>query len=82
MGGEKIETLWLVKKSDIPYSFIGENDIVVLIEDAVLKIPTKPNWFVCEEDASARRIKVLREKELSYKDIAKLILEAQKVVVW
>ena len=77
-----VETLWLVKKSDIPYTYIGENDIVVLIEDAVLKIPTKPNWFVCKEDAEARKIKVLKEQELSYSDIAKLVLEAKKVVVW
>lgn len=77
-----VETLWLVKKSDVPYSYIGEKDIVVLIEDAVLKVPTKPNWFVCKEDAEARKIKVLKEKELSYTDIAKLILKAKKVVVW
>ena len=77
-----VETLWLVKKSDVPYSYIGEGDIVVLIEDAVLKVPTKPNWFVCKEDAEARKIKVLKEKELSYTDIAKLILKAKKVVVW
>ncbi len=77
-----VDTLWLVKKRDIPYTFIGENDIVVLIEDAVLKIPTKPNWFVCKEDAEARKVKVLKEKQLSYGDIAKLILEAKKVVVW
>ncbi|HID80039.1 MAG TPA: sulfurtransferase TusB [Aquifex aeolicus] len=77
-----VKTLWLVKKSNIPYSFIGENDIVVLIEDAVLKIPTKPNWFVCKEDAHARRIKVLEDKLLSYKEIAQLILKVEKVVVW
>ncbi len=77
-----VKTLWLVKKSNIPYSFIGENDIVVLIEDAVLKIPTKPNWFVCKEDAQARRIKVLEDKLLSYREIAQLILKAEKVVVW
>ncbi|RTZ59984.1 MAG: sulfurtransferase TusB [Gammaproteobacteria bacterium] len=77
-----VKTLWLVKKSNIPYSFIGENDIVVLIEDAVLKIPTKPNWFVCKEDAQARKIKVLEDKLLSYREIAQLILKAEKVVVW
>jgi len=77
-----VETLWLVKKSDIPYIYIGEKDIVVLIEDAVLKIPTKPNWFVCKKDAEARKIKVLKEKQLTYSEIAKLILEAKKVVVW
>jgi len=77
-----VKTLWLVKKSNIPYSFIGENDIVVLIEDAVSKIPTKPNWFVCKEDAQARKIKVLEDKLLSYREIAQLILKAEKVVVW
>ncbi len=77
-----VNTLWLVKKRDIPYTYIGENDIVVLIEDAVLKIPSKPNWFVCKEDAEARRVKVVKEKLLTYGDIAKLILEARKVVVW
>ena len=77
-----VNTLWLVKKRDIPYTYIGEKDIVVLIEDAVLKIPSKPNWFVCKEDAEARRVKVVKEKLLTYGDIAKLILEAQKVVVW
>jgi sulfur transfer complex TusBCD TusB component (DsrH family) len=78
----KIKTLWLVKKSDIPYSYVEENDLVVLIEDAVVKIPTKPNWFVCKEDAEARKIKVPKDRLLSYKEIAQLILEAQKVAVW
>jgi len=77
-----VKTLWLVKKRDIPYSFIGNEDIVVLIEDAVLKIPTKPNWYLCKEDAEARKVKVLKEKLLSYNDIAKLILKADKVIVW
>lgn len=77
-----VETLWLVKKRDIPYSYIGEKDIVVLIEDAVLKIPTKPNWFVCKEDAEVRKVKAVKEKLLTYEDIAKLIVEAKKVVVW
>jgi len=77
-----VATLWLVKKRDIPYTFVKENDVVVLIEDAVLKIPSKKNWFVCKEDAEARRIKVLKEKQLSYREIAFLILKAKKVVVW
>jgi len=77
-----LKTLWLVKKTDIPYTYIGENDIVVLIEDAVLKIPTKPNWFLCKEDAEARNLKVVKDKLLSYSEIAELILKAQKVVVW
>jgi len=77
-----VKTLWLVKKRDIPYSFIGDEDIVVLIEDAVLKIPTKPNWYLCKEDAEARKVKVLKEKLLSYNDIAELILKANKVIVW
>ncbi len=77
-----VKTLWLVKKSDIPYSYIDENDIVVLIEDAVLKVPTKPNWFLCKEDAEARNLKVVNNKLLSYKEIAEMILKAQKVVVW
>jgi sulfur transfer complex TusBCD TusB component (DsrH family) len=77
-----VDTLWLVKKRDIPYTYIGEKDIVVLIEDAVLKIPTKPNWFVCKEDAEARKVKVVKDRLLTYEDIAELILKAKKVVVW
>jgi len=77
-----VKTLWLVKKPDIPYTYIGENDIVVLIEDAVLKVSTKPNWFFCKEDVEARNLKVMKERLLSYKEIAQLILKAQKVVVW
>jgi sulfur transfer complex TusBCD TusB component (DsrH family) len=77
-----VKTLWLVKKGDIPYSFIGERDVVVLIEDAVLKVPTKPNWFVCKEDALTRKVKVLEDKLIPYEEIARLILEAEKVVVW
>ncbi|NPB05473.1 MAG: sulfurtransferase TusB [Aquificae bacterium] len=77
-----VSTLWLVKKRDVPYAFVGEDDVVVLIEDAVLKVPSKPNWFVCREDAEARRVKVPADRLVSYSDIAKLILEARKVVVW
>jgi tRNA 2-thiouridine synthesizing protein B len=72
----------LVKKSDIPFSYIDKEDTVVLIEDAVVKLPVKPNWFVCAEDAKARRIKVPPEKCVGYKTIAKMLLEADKVVVW
>jgi sulfur relay protein TusB/DsrH len=75
-------TLWLLKKTDIPHSYIEKEDTVVLIEDAVVKIPTKPNWFVCKEDAEARRITVPPEKCVTYGDIADMILKADKVVVW
>ena len=75
-------TLWLLKKTDIPRAYIDKEDTVVLIEDAVLKPPTKPNWFVCKEDAEARKITVPPEKTLTYSEIAELILKADKVVVW
>ncbi len=77
-----VNTLWLVKKRDIPYSYIGKSDIVVLIEDAVLKVPTKPNWFLCKEDVKARNLNVSEDKLLTYREIAKLILKSKKVVVW
>jgi len=77
-----MKTLWLIKKTDIPRSYIDEDDTVILIEDAVLKVPSKPNWFVCSEDAAARRIEVPPGKGLSYPEIAKMILKAKKVVVW
>jgi sulfur transfer complex TusBCD TusB component (DsrH family) len=64
-------------KSSLP----SENDIVVLIQDAVLRAPNK-NWYLCKEDVSARGLKVQEEFLLSWEDISKLILKAKNVVVW
>ncbi|MGB9873556.1 MAG: sulfurtransferase TusB, partial [Hydrogenobacter sp.] len=59
-----------------------EKDVVILIQDGVLRIPTKKGWFVCKEDAQARGIKVPESIAKSYEEIAQLIVEAKKVVVW
>jgi len=75
-------TLWLLKKTNVPHAYVDKEDKVVLIQDAVLKLPTKPNWFVCKEDAEARKIKVPPEKCITYEEIAELLLKADRVVVW
>ncbi|SNZ16316.1 sulfurtransferase TusB [Hydrogenobacter hydrogenophilus] len=79
-----VNTLWLVRKlGDFSSDLVDEErDIVILIQDGVLRIPTKKGWFVCKEDAQARGIKVPESIAKSYEEIAQLIVEAKKVVVW
>ncbi len=79
-----VNTVWLVKRpADFPEpDLIEENDIIVLIQDAVLRIPANKNWVACEEDAVARNIKIPQENLVSYEYIIDLIEKAEKVVVW
>ena len=79
-----VNTVWLIKRpADFPEpDLIDENDIMVLIQDAVIRIPTKKNWFACEEDAVARNVKIPKENLASYEDIIDIIEKAEKVIVW
>ncbi len=78
-----VNTLWLVRKlGDFSSELLSDNDIVVLIQDGVLRWPTRKGWYVCKEDALARGLKVPEDMMKSYSDIAELIEKAQRVVVW
>ncbi|WP_340694882.1 sulfurtransferase TusB [Hydrogenobacter thermophilus] len=79
-----VNTLWLVRKlGDFFSDLVDEDkDVVILIQDGVLRFPTKKGWFLCKEDAQARGIKVPENAAKSYEEIAKLIVEAKRVVVW
>ncbi|WP_024015100.1 DsrH/TusB family sulfur metabolism protein [Aquifex aeolicus] len=78
-----VKTLWLVRKlGDFSSDYLGEDDVVVLIQDGVLRYPSREGWYVCKEDAEARGLKFKEEVLISYKDIIKLIEEADKIVVW
>jgi sulfur transfer complex TusBCD TusB component (DsrH family) len=78
-----VKTLWLVRKlGDFSSDLVGEDDVVILVQDAVLRFPYKKNWYACKEDVEGRGLKVSPDKLKSYEDIAELILTAQKVVVW
>ena len=78
-----VNTLWLVRKlGDFSSELLSDDDIVVLIQDGVLRWPTRKGWFVCKEDALARGLKVPEDIMKSYDEIADLIEEAQRVVVW
>ncbi len=78
-----VNTLWLVRKlGDFSSELLSDDDIVVLIQDGVLRWPTRKGWFVCKEDALARGLKVPEDIMKSYDEIVDLIEEAQRVVVW
>ncbi len=78
-----VNTLWLVRKlGDFSSELLSDEDIVILIQDGVLRWPTRKGWYVCREDALARGLKVPEDVMKSYDDIAELIENAQKVVVW
>ncbi len=79
-----VNTVWLLKRpGDFPdFDLIQEDDLLILIQDAVLRIPSVDNWAVCKEDAVARNIKVPEEKMLDYLDIIDIIEKSEKVVVW
>jgi sulfur relay protein TusB/DsrH len=78
-----VKTLWLVRKlGDFSSDLVDEEDIVVLIQDGVLRFPTRKGWYACREDAQARGIKLPENLTLTYEQIADLIVKAQRVVVW
>jgi len=79
-----VNTVWIIKKlADFPeLELIEEDDVIILIQDAVLRTPSIENWYACEEDTLARNIKIPEDKLVSYADIIDLIEKANKVVVW
>ncbi len=78
-----VKTLWLVRKlGDFSSDLVDDEDIVILIQDGVLRFPTKKNWYVCKEDAQARGIKIPENLTKSYEEIADLIVKAKRVIVW
>ena len=78
-----VNTLWLVRKlGDFSSELLSDDDIVILIQDGVLRWPTRKGWFVCKEDALARKLKVPEEIMKSYDDIVELVEKAKRVIVW
>lgn len=78
-----VKTLWLVRKlGDFSSDLVGEEDVVILIQDGVLRFPTKKGWYACKEDAQARGIKIPDNLTRSYEEIAELIVKSERVVVW
>ena len=79
----KVNTLWLVRKlGDFSSSFLEEEDIVILIQDGVLRYPSRERWFVCKEDAQARGLKFPDEITKSYAEIVEFMERAKKVIIW
>ncbi|EDP75309.1 sulfurtransferase TusB [Hydrogenivirga sp. 128-5-R1-1] len=78
-----VNTLWLVRKlGDFSSELLSDDDIVVLIQDGVLRWPTRKGWFVCKEDALARGLRVPEDIMKSYDEIVDLVEKANRVVVW
>ncbi|MCS7170813.1 MAG: sulfurtransferase TusB [Aquificaceae bacterium] len=78
-----VKTLWLVRKlGDFSSDLVGEEDLVILIQDGVLRFPTRRGWYACREDAKARGVKLPEHLTKSYEDIAELIVRCERVVVW
>lgn len=78
-----VNTLWLVRKlGDFSSELLSDEDIVILIQDGVLRWPTRKGWFVCREDALARGLKVPEEIMKSYDEIIELMERCRRVVVW
>ncbi|WP_333785133.1 sulfurtransferase TusB [Thermocrinis sp.] len=78
-----VRTLWIVRKlGDFSSDLVEEGDVVVLVQDAVLRFPSRKDWFACREDVQDRALKLPEEKLKSYEQIADLIVKAQRVVVW
>ena len=78
-----MKTLWLVRKlGDFSAKYVNEGDIVILIQDGVLRYPSREGWFVCKEDAHARGLKFPEKVLKSYEDIVKLIEEVDRVIIW
>ncbi|MCX7759792.1 MAG: sulfurtransferase TusB [Hydrogenothermaceae bacterium] len=79
-----VNTVYLIKKTaDFPFSeIIEEDDVLILIQDAVIRQPATENWYACKEDAVARGIKIQENRLIDYGEILNLIDKANKVVVW
>lgn len=79
-----VNTLYLIKKpADFPFfEIIDEDDILILIQDAVIRQPAVENWYACKEDTVARGIKIPENRLLDYAQILDLVEKANKVVVW
>ncbi|MEN3027691.1 MAG: sulfurtransferase TusB [Aquificaceae bacterium] len=78
-----VKTLWLVRKlGDFSSDLLEEGDLVVLIQDGVLRFPTRKGWYACREDAQARGIKLPENLTKSYEEIGELIVKCERVVVW
>ena len=78
-----VNTWWLVRKlGDFSSDIVEENDVVILIQDGVLRCPTRKGWYACKEDAQSRKVSIPSEKLKSYEEIADLIVKSKKVVVW
>ncbi len=79
-----VNTVWIIKRpADFPEADILEDDdIIILIQDAVLRVPYFEKWLACEEDAKARNVKIPEDKLVSYEDIIDIIEKAEKVIVW
>lgn len=79
----KVNTLWLVRKlGDFSSSLLEEDDVVILIQDGVLRYPSRERWFVCKEDAEARGLDFPEDVMKSYSEIVDLMEKAKKVIVW
>ncbi len=79
----KVNTLWLVRKlGDFSSGLLKEDDVVILIQDGVLRHPSRGRWFVCKEDAQARGLKFPDEVTKSYTEIVELMERAEKVIIW
>jgi len=79
-----VDTVFLIKKpADFPIlDIIGDNDVLILIQDGVLRQPSIDNWYACKEDVIAREIKIQESKLLDYEEILNLVEKSNKVVVW
>jgi len=79
-----VNNLWLIKRpADFPEAdMLEQEDMIILIQDAVIRVPTIENWGACKEDALARNIKIPEDKLLNYEDIIDLIEKANKVIIW
>jgi len=78
-----VNTLWLVRKlGNFSSELISEGDVVVLIQNGVLRYPSRKGWFVCKEDAERRGLKFDEKVLKSYEEIGRMILEARRVIVW
>jgi tRNA 2-thiouridine synthesizing protein B len=79
-----VNKVWLIKNpGDFPdMELIEEDDVFILIQNGVLKIPYFDNYLVCRADAEARNIKIEEDKLITYEDIIDLIEKADKVILW
>ncbi|NPB06919.1 MAG: sulfurtransferase TusB [Aquificae bacterium] len=79
----RVKTLWLVRKlGDFASENVEEGDVVVLIQDGVLRLPSREGWYACREDADARGLQLPPHLTKSYEEIVKLMEKAERVVVW